>query len=140
MTHIVDTNVVIGLIDPDDRLYDWANEQVALRKLDGPLLIVDIVYAEWSYGMDSKHEIDTVIADYGFDRFSCSDDALFRAGKAFKAHKDRGGQKKRVLPEMIIGAIAEIAGIPLITANAKDFKRDFPTVNVIQPPKALRED
>jgi predicted nucleic acid-binding protein len=38
-----------------------------------------------------------------------------------------------VLPDFLIGAAAEVADAPLVTANAKDFRTYFPGVTLIQP-------
>jgi predicted nucleic acid-binding protein len=126
--------MLIGLIKPSDTWHAWADAQFLILKQQGPLLLVDIVFAEWSIAMKDRHDVDTTIAVLGLQRFRCSDDALYRAGQAFREYKDnRKGQGKRVLPDMIIGAIAEIEDIPLVTANPGDFASYFPTVRLINP-------
>ena len=134
MTFLLDTSMLIGLIKPSDTWHAWAGAQFPILKQQGPLLLADVVFAEWSIAMKSRAELDTTIAELGLQRFRCSDDALYRAGQAFKEYKvKRKGPAKRVLPDMIIGAIAEIEKIPLVTANPADFIRDFPTVKLINP-------
>lgn len=125
--------MLIGLIKPSDEWHAWADAQFPILKQQGPLLLADIVFAEWSIAMKDRHEVDTTIAALGLQRFRCSDDALYRAGQAFLEHKRRKGQAKRVLPDMIIGAIAEVENIPLVTANPGDFASYFPTVQLIKP-------
>ena len=46
---------------------------------------------------------------------------------AYKDYLRRGGNKTNVLPDFLIGAIAEVAEAPLITANQKDFLGYFPS-------------
>jgi predicted nucleic acid-binding protein len=126
--------MLIGLIKPSDAWHAWADAQFPILKQQGPLLLVDIVFAEWSIAMKDRQEVDTTIAALGLQRFRCSDDALYRAGQAFLEYKTkRKGQGKRVLPDMIIGAIAEVENIPLATANPGDFASYFPTVHLIKP-------
>jgi hypothetical protein len=62
-----------------------------------------------------------------------TDDALFRAAEAFRQYKENGGQKKRVMPDFMIGAAADIANAPLLTANAGDFDGFFPALQLIAP-------
>lgn len=134
MTVLLDTSMLIGLIKPSDPWHAWADAQFPILKQQGPLLLADIVFAEWSIAMRDRQEVDTTIALLGLQRFHCSDDALYRAGQAFREYKvQRKGDKNRVLPDMIIGAIAEIGNIPLVTANPKDFASYFPTIQLIKP-------
>jgi len=56
-----------------------------------------------------------------------------REPEEFQQYKDNGGQKKRVLPDFMIGAVAEIANAPLLTANTDDFDGYFPTLQLIAP-------
>ncbi len=134
MTVLLDTSMLIGLIKPSDAWHAWADSQFPILKQQGPLLLVDIVFAEWSIAMKDRLELDTTIATLGLQRFRCSDDALCRAGQAFIDYKvKRKGPGKRVLPDMIIGAIAETENIPLVTANPGDYASYFPTVQLIKP-------
>ena len=126
--------MLIGLTKPSDAWHAWAEALFPILKQQGPLLLVDIVFAEWSIAMKDRHDVDTTIAELGLERFRCSDNVLYRAGQAFREYKQRrNGQGKRVLPDMIIGATAEIEEIPLVTANPKDFASYFPTVTLIKP-------
>ena len=134
MTFILDTSMLIGLTKPTDPWHAWADAQFPILKLQGPLLLVDIVFAEWSIAMNDRAHLDTTISALGLQRFQSSDDALYRAGQAFREYKTtRKGQGKRVLPDMIIGAIAEMQNIPIVTANPSDFASYFPTVQLINP-------
>lgn len=143
MTALFDTSALIGLTNPDDEWTAWAKEQFIILKTQGPVILLDIVYAETSAGMADKHAIDTAIFDLGLQRYPGNDEALFRASRAMLLYRERKAKnkatssdplQKRVLPDMIIGAVAEVEGIPLVTANAGDFKSYFPTITLIEPP------
>jgi predicted nucleic acid-binding protein len=43
------------------------------------------------------------------------------------------GPKLGVLPDFLVGALAEVAKIPLMTANPGDFANYFPKMKVICP-------
>lgn len=133
MTAFLDTNILIYLVDEDSEFYEWSHEQLATCKTSGPAIISDIVYAEFSAGMASKEEVDATVTLFALQRYSASDQALFKAGQAFKVYKDRGGSKTSKLLDFIIGATAEDAGAPLVTANRKDFAAYFPNLRLIHP-------
>jgi predicted nucleic acid-binding protein len=103
------------------------------HKANGPVIISDIVYCEFSIGMATQAHVDAAISNFGLERLRGNDAALFRAGVAYKLYKTRNGPKTNVLPDFLIGAIAEIAGAPLVTINQKDFVGYFPTVQIISP-------
>lgn len=134
MTTLIDTNIVIYLLDVDHDLHPSVKAKTDELRLEGPLIVSDIVYCETSVAMARREDMDEAIQALGLDRISSSDNALFIAGKAFLRYKDvNNGPKKGVLPDFIIGATAEAMGLPLLTVNSKDFVGYFPNVNVIVP-------
>jgi predicted nucleic acid-binding protein len=134
MTTFLDTNVLVYLTTPADPHHAWALNQLEACKAEGPAIIADMVYCEFSVVFPSKADVDAVVAAFALERYPTSDKALFRAGKAFKEYRARQGTKDGVLPDFLIGAIAEEAGAPLVTVNSKDFLGYFPTVRLISPP------
>lgn len=136
MTTLLDTNIVIALLDPGDHFHAWAVELFEALKADGPTIVSDIVYCEVSVAMDNREQMDEAITSLGLDRIACSNEALFRAGKAYKKYKDDNkGPKLGVLPDFIIGAVADVEGIPLWTTNSKDYVGYFDDLELIVPPK-----
>ena len=135
MTTFLDTNVVIALLDTSNTHHAWSVSEVMRRKAEGPAIISDIVYCEVSVGMKDQVEVDAAIASLGLERMPESDAVLFRAGKAFKHYRDvNKGTKLGVMPDFLIGAMAEVASAPLLTANPKDFVGYFPDVEIKRPP------
>ena len=136
MTTFLDTNVLIYLTKPTDPLHGWAMAQLEACKANGPALVADMVYCEFSVTFAVRDDVDSVINAFALERYATTDSALFRAGKAFKQYRAQQGTKNGVLPDFLIGAIAEEAGAPLVTANASDFVGYFPTVQIISPEAA----
>lgn len=133
MTALFDTNVLIGLSKDDSEHHQWCIERLIEVQTRGTVFISDIVYCEFSVGMQSKDHADTVLSEFGLERIGMSDDALFMAATAYKAYKANGGPKARVLPDFLVGAAAASAGIPLVTANPADFKGYFPELEIVAP-------
>ena len=133
MTAFLDTNILIYLLDPQAQFHTWSVEQLQSCKANGPAVVSDIVYCEFSVGMATQTDVDAAVSQFGLERLRASDAALFRAGQAFAEYQSRGGNKTNVLPDFLIGALAEVAGAPLVTANHKDFVGYFPNLQVISP-------
>ena len=132
MTTFLDSCVLIALLNEDDRLHEWSKEKLFECKVDGPAVVPDITYCEASVAMASRKELDEAITELGLERLRSSDDALFRAGRAYKKYRtDHRGPKLGVLPDFLIGATAEVHGGPLLTDNKKDFVKYFPDVEIV---------
>lgn len=135
MTTFLDTNIIIALLDENHSHHTWSVTELVNRKAEGPAIVSDIVYCEVGVGMADKASLDAAIEALGLERFPSKDEALFRAGQAFlKYRRDHQGQKLGVLPDFLIGAVAEIEETPLMTINSKDFTGYFPGLRLITPP------
>ena len=89
MTTFVDTNVLIWLLDSTEELHEWSVERLEECKGHGPVIVSDIVYCEFSIGMQSKSEVDIAILQFGLERIRNNDEALFRAGRAYKEYRSK---------------------------------------------------
>lgn len=132
MTTFLDTNILVYLLDKNSSKHEWAKTITAERRSQGPLIISDIVYSEFSVALQSQADTDAAIDSLALERLPFSNESLFLAGKAFKLYKEENaGPKNNVLSDFLIGAQAAAAGIPLITMNARDFEPYFPSIQLI---------
>ncbi len=83
--------------------------------------------------MENQEVLNETLEAFALERYSTPDAAYFRAGRAYKLYRARDGAKTNVLPDFIIGAVAEVAEAPLLTANHKDYAGYFPEVELIHP-------
>jgi predicted nucleic acid-binding protein len=60
-------------------------------------------------------------------------EAAFLAAKAFVRHRRRGGTKTGALPDFFIGAHAAVAGLTLLTRDARRYRTHFPKLRLIAP-------
>lgn len=137
MTILVDTNIIIALLNHGDKHHAWAAQTFAQLKAESPPLIIsDIVYCESSVAMKSVEDMEAAVLSLGLERLSANELALFRAGKAFHTYKkDNKGPKTGVLPDFLIGAMAEALNVPIMTADPKHYTNYFENLEVIEPPK-----
>lgn len=133
MTTFFDTSALFAAINRTEPHHRWSQNQLAKCKAQGPVVITDIVYCEFSVGMATQAEVDRVVQLLALERYPGNDAILFRAGKAFLQYRKSKGTKTNVLPDFLIGAAAEVSGAPLVTANASHFVTYFPTLKIIEP-------
>jgi len=134
MTSFIDSNVLISIINEDEEHHAWSIEKFNEAKASGPVVISNIVYCEFSAGIPTIDQVDTIIAELEIERIPPSNSALYDAGKAFIQYRNiNNGPKLNVLPDYLIGAEANAENSPLITANDKDFRTYFPDLVLICP-------
>lgn len=136
MTTLLDTNVISALTQNEHVFHQWAVDTMAMRRLEGPTIISDIIYCEALMAFPSPAELNAVLSGLGIERIRTSDEAHFLAGRAYLTYKERNKKqfKQGVVPDFIVGAIAVAEGIPLMTSNPKDIISYFPEAVLLRPP------
>jgi len=133
---LVDTNVLLDLVTDHPDWSEWSLARLEEAALAGPVHINDIVYAETSIRYDRIEDLDAMLAEARIDIAPAPRSALFLAGKAFRRYRSTGGTRTGVLPDFFIGAHAAVEGWPLLTRDARYYRRYFPKLKLIAPPAA----
>lgn len=130
---LVDTNVVLDVVQNDPAWAQWSQAQLDAASLRSALLINPIIYAELSIAYRRIEELEQMLSKGGFRVEQIPREALFLAGKAFMRYREQGGAKGGVLPDFFIGAHAAVAGIPLLTRDARRYRSYFPKLELLSP-------
>lgn len=134
MTTFFDTSALIALIKNTDKYHQWSLKQFEAGKARGPIIICPIVFSEYCVGMASLTHVQQSLQALGIESIADSEDALFRASRAYMHYKGNNkGPKSSLLPDFLIGATAETLGRPLVTTNARDFQSYFQGLQLIHP-------
>jgi predicted nucleic acid-binding protein len=128
---LVDSNVLLDVITEDPVWSAWSSAELATAADAGGVVVNPIVYAEVSIGFSRVEDLDAALTD--FTREALPWPAGFLAGKAFVAHRRRGGTRSSVLPDFYIGAHAAVSGHVLLTRDAARYRTYFPRLEVIAP-------
>jgi predicted nucleic acid-binding protein len=129
----VDTNVLFDLVTNDPIWADWSFRQLETHGLGNRLVVNPVVYAELSVGFDRIDKVDAFLGETGIQMIELPRAALFLAGKAFQGYRARGGTKTGVLSDFFIGAHAVVAGLGLLTRDARRCRSYFPKIVLITP-------
>ncbi len=132
---LVDTNVILDLVENDPVWADWSQQQLEMASVQGVLCINPVIYAELSIAFHAIEELEAVLADGEFHLEPIPREALFLAGKVFVNYRKRKGGRTGALPDFFIGAHAAVAGMPLITHDQRHYANYFPTLQLITPPR-----
>lgn len=130
---LVDTNVLIDVLEDDPVWADWSIEQMRAQSKIHNLVINPVIYAELSQTFSTFEALDEVVEEMGLLMQEVPRPALFLAGKAFVRYRKVGGSKNNVLADFFIGAHAAVKRLPLLTRDAKRYRSYFPSVQLVVP-------
>jgi len=133
VTTLVDSNVLIDVLDGDPDWSDRSALALEAAAAAGPIVINQVIYAEISVRYEDTDELELDLPEHVFLREQLPWTAAFLAGKAFSDYRRRGGSRRSPLPDFFIGAHAAVAGLRLLTRDASRYRTYFPTVELIVP-------
>jgi hypothetical protein len=137
MTILVDSNVIIDLINPSSPWRGWAADQIRASARAGRDLVINpIILAEVSIPFSSRRRVDEALRPSRFLREDLPWAAAFAAGKAYLAYRQRGGERRSPLPDFYIGAHAQARGYSLLTRDDATYRTYFPEIDIIAPDKS----
>jgi len=130
---LVDTNVLFDYLSEDEEWADRSAAMLAEAANRGPLAINPIVFAEISVRFDAIEAVNEALPASYFLRVDLPWEAAFLAAKVFERYKRRGGTRTSALPDFFIGAHAAVAGMTLLTRDARRYRTYFPRLKIIAP-------
>ena len=130
---LVDTNVLVDLVEDDPDWADWSIGQLRAQSKLHLLMINWVIYAELSVAFSNIEALDRVLDGMQLKIVEIPKPALFLAGKAFLRYRRRGGVKNNVLGDFFIGAHAAVSGLPVLTRDPRRYKSYFPGVRLVTP-------
>jgi predicted nucleic acid-binding protein len=130
---LVDSNVIIDVLSEDAAWRSWSETALADAADHDEVAINPIIYAEISSGFGTMAALDAALGVGEFRRLPLPYAAGFVAGRAFVEYRRRGGIRTSPLPDFYIGAHAAVAGLRLLTRDAKRYAGHFPGVKLIAP-------
>lgn len=133
MITLVDSNVILDLVTEDPKWGRWSADALSRAADESALAINALIFAEVSIGFDTVEELEQLLPPEEFGRLELPYEAAFLAGKAFLSYRRRGGRRSAPLADFYIGAHAAVAGLRLLTRDARRYRTYFPTVHIIAP-------
>ena len=130
---LVDSNVILDVLTEDRDWFDWSSAMLAEAARTGTLVVNPIIYAEVAARFERIEELDDALPERYYRRLPLPWDAAFLAGQCFIKYRRRGGQRRSPMPDFYIGAHAAIAGLTLLTRDARRYRSYFPTLRVVAP-------
>jgi predicted nucleic acid-binding protein len=133
MTTFIDTSVLIDVTKEDAEHHNWSLERLNDARVRGPVIVSDIVYCEFAVTIAGRDQVDEALGRLDLERCGYSDAALYRAARAFRAYRENGGPRENLLPDFLVGALADTEGVAVLTRDPNRIRTYFPDVELIEP-------
>ena len=130
---LVDSNVILDVLTEDNEWCDWSSAALTRAADAGTLAINPLIYAEVSACFDRIEDLDDALPDRYYRRLPLPWEAAFLAGQCFIRYRRRGGARRSPMPDFYIGAHAALAGLTLLTRDAKRYRSYFPSLRIVAP-------
>lgn len=130
---LVDTNILIDVLNNEPRWADWSIHQLRVQSKIHVLSINPIIYFELSSAFTKIEDLDDVVQVMGLKYVQLPKPALFLAAKAFQAYRKKGGTKHNILGDFFVGAHAAVSRMPVLTRDTQRYTTYFPSVQLVSP-------
>lgn len=130
---MVDSNILIDVVDDDPDWAEWSMRQLEPLITEGKAVINPIVFAEVAANFGDLESVERALDPFKLRREALPWEAAFLAGQVYKLYRKRGGVKRSPLPDFSIGAHASIAGLTLLTRDARRYREYFPKLKLVSP-------
>lgn len=130
---LVDTNVLLDVLENDPIWADWSVRQLRAQAQVHELFINPVVYSELSLAFDAVKAVDEAIEDMGITYHELPRPALFLASRAFVKYRREEGTRINVLPDFFIGAHAAVLSCGVLTRDGRRYRSYFPRVTLVAP-------
>ena len=132
---LVDTNVVIDVIEKDPRWFQWSLDRMVEAVAVGETVVNPIVLAECAARFESVEEQLESLATLGLVVVDIDAGAAFAAGHAFNRYRKSQRDRTAILADFLIGGHAQMLGASMLTRDPRFYARYFPSVPLICPLK-----
>ena len=130
---LVDTNVLIDLVQDDASWGQWSETQLFAALQRGNLYINAVGYAELVPAFDDMPALDVFLKRAKITIKDISRPAAYLAGEVFLRYRKSKGMKTGVLADFYIGAQAQAEGWAILTRDAARYKTYFADVKLVCP-------
>jgi predicted nucleic acid-binding protein len=99
MITAVDTNILLDILVPNQEFCDISVGALEDAANSGPLVISDLVYAELCIHFSTQRECDHFLDESEIRVEHLSREAHFLASRAWRAYRQQGGSRTRILAD-----------------------------------------
>jgi len=133
MTTAVDTSVLLDILIDDPRHAPGSETALAEARASGRLVVCESVVAELRPALDSDQQLAAFLHDLGLEFLPASLESASRAGSIYASYLKNRGPSRRVLPDFLIAAHAQLNADRLLARDRGYYREYFHDISLIDP-------
>ncbi|MBD0413817.1 type II toxin-antitoxin system VapC family toxin [Oryzicola mucosus] len=133
MATLIDSNIIIDLLERGSPWKDWARGAIGSALSRGGLIYNVVIAAEVAHAFKTLENYNAVFVSALWTFENIPAEAAPIAGWAHRDYRARGGGRAQTLPDFLIGAHASVAGHRLMTRDTRRYRTYFPQVELVTP-------
>ncbi len=133
---LVDSNILIDVIDDDPNWADWSQNALEKAQREGAVAANTVVTAEVAPRFGSVQAYLDQLEELVIQSEPITDYGAYLAGAAFREYRTRRGREmaaSSVLPDFLIGGHALAVGASVLTRDPRFYRTYFPELTLITP-------
>lgn len=137
MITAVDTSVLLDVFTADPK-FGRRSSAEAIRACiaEGSLVACEVVWAELASAFPSPEPMQRSMRRLGVQFDALEVEAAVVAGEAWKAYRNRGGRRARVIADFLIGAHAQHRADRLLSRDRGFYRAYFRRLRLLDPTDA----
>ena len=133
MITAVDTNILLDILVPNEQFYEASDDALEEAAGEGSIVISDIVYAELCIHFENQQDCDAFLDSNEIRLQALTREAHFLASRAWRAYRQQGGKRTRILADFLIGAHAQKQATRLLSRDRGFYRKLFPSLDLVDP-------
>lgn len=133
MITAVDTNVLLDVFGADPLFGENSRESLRNCLAQGQLIACEVVWAEVAASFPTKKQAVEAMERLGVVFSPLDASSALSAGVAWKDYRSRGGRRRRIVPDFLIGAHAASNAERLLTRDRGFYREYSRGLSIIDP-------
>ena len=133
MITAVDSNVLLDVLGADPSFGPASSSALRAALAGGRLVACEAVWAEVAGWFDSADAANAAFNRLSLEYSPLQADAAFQAGRFWKAYRQRGGARTRMVADFLIGAHALRQADRLLTRDRGFYRSYFKRLPIVDP-------
>ena len=133
MITAVDSSVLIDVLHEDPVFGESSSKMLLDCIEDGRVVICEVVLAELAAAFRSHSEMDELLCELHVEFLPMARESACLAGVKWKAYRERGGTRTRLIGDFLIAAHAQAQCDRLLTRDRGFYRTCFSELVILDP-------